>query len=51
MQANSLLQKLDELENEDEEFVSLEDEADAEITSDIASKLDSLEQAAVVFAC
>ena len=44
MQANSLLQKLDELENEDEEFVSLEDEADAEITSDIASKLDSLEQ-------
>ena len=44
MQANSLLQKLDELENEDEEFVSLEDEADAEITNDIASKLDSLEQ-------
>lgn len=44
MQANSLLQKLDELENEDEEFVSLEDEADAEITNDIARKLDSLEQ-------
>ena len=44
MQANSLLQKLDELENEDEEFVSLEDEADAEIANDIASKLDSLEQ-------
>ena len=44
MQANSLLQKLDELENEDEEFVSLEDEADAEITNDIASKLDFLEQ-------
>lgn len=44
MQANSLLQKLDELENEDEEFVSLEDEADAKITNDIASKLDSLEQ-------
>ena len=44
MQANSLLQKLDELENEDEEFVSLEDEVDAEITNDIASRLDSLEQ-------
>ena len=44
MQANSLLQKLDELENEDEEFVSLEDEADVETTNDIASKLGSLER-------